>query len=282
MHDNYKIENTVYLNPEKEYLEKNIYPKFQEDYLKFKNELIKNSESRLNKTYYKFGDGDYFLFKNEKFGSTKPGVRDIKRSFKPLNIENILEFAHMQDKYFCEIINFYMMKEVINKPIDYPAEYLYASVANKWFFSQFDKITLIGSDVKLELIFELMKYSEYQDYLGIDKFYDYISIPQTGVLSNSTKVYRKIKNKVEQSKPDIFLMGIGLSQNILLPKLKNRVSVPLVSVGSGIDAIAGVMDIYRPYYGSWKNYRIKKSNLYKKIDDSVLYSTKSGPSVVFL
>ena len=159
------------------------------------------------------------------------------------------------------------------------AEYLYGSIANKWFFENFKKITIIGSETKLELIEELIKHQEYKDYLGIESFYDLIPIPQTGALSNSDKIYQKIKNKVKKSNPDIFLLGIGLAQNTLLHSLKEVSSAPLVSVGSGIDAIAGVIDIYRPYYGSWVNYRLNNSKIYKKIKDPVLYTTSKGINV---
>lgn len=275
----YKIQNSTYLNPEKEYSNPDLYPNFQEDYLKFQQVLIHDCQSKKNSTYYKFGDGDYLLFKNEKHGTTKPGVRDIKKSFKPLDVEMVKKYAHMHDKYFCEIINFNLMNEVLKKDIDFPAEYLYGSVANKWFFSSFKKITIIGSEAKLELIHELMKFQEYREYLGIEKFHNLISIPQTGALTNSDKIYKKIKNKVEKSNPDLFLLGIGLAQNTLMNSLKRSVTAPLVSVGSGIDAIAGVIDIYRPYYGSWTNYRLKTSNIYKKIKDPVLYTTSKGTNV---
>ena len=279
MHKIYQIENTMYLEPEEEYFNPGLYPNFQENYLKFKSELKNDSISKSSNSYYKFGDGDYLLFKNEKHGTTKPGVRDIKKSFKPLDIDNIKKFAHMHDKYFCEIINFNKMNNVLDKKIDFPAEYLYGSIANKWFFENFKKITIIGSETKLELIEELIKHQEYKDYLGIESFYDLIPIPQTGALSNSDKIYQKIKNKVKKSNPDIFLLGIGLAQNTLLHSLKEVSSAPLVSVGSGSDAIAGVIDIYRPYYGSWVNYRLNNSKIYKKIKDPVLYTTSKGINV---
>ena len=52
MHSIYEIENTEYLEPEEEYFDPSIYPNFQEDYLKFKELLIKESESKINNTYY--------------------------------------------------------------------------------------------------------------------------------------------------------------------------------------------------------------------------------------
>ena len=282
MHNIYNIENTKYLNFEKDYLNPDIYPNFQNNYIKFKKEILEDSKNSMNKTYYKFGDGDYLLFKNEKFGTTKPGVRDIKRSIKSLNIEEIKKYGNLHDKYFCEIINFKMIEEVLNREVDYPAEYLYASIANKWFLESFKKITIIGSETKLDLIDQLMKFPEYKEYLGIDKFHELIPIPQKGALTNSKKIFKSIKKQVENSNPDIFLLGIGLSQNTLMYYLKEVASAPLVSVGSGIDAIAGVIDIYRPYYGDWVNYRIKNSSIYDKIKDPVLYSTVDGPNVKYL
>ena len=44
--------------------------------------------------------------------------------------------------------------------------------------------------------------------------------------------------------------------------LKQSSKVPLISVGSGIDAVAGVIDIRRPYYGSWTNFRLKNSKIF--------------------
>ena len=79
MHKIYQIENTMYLEPEEEYFNPGLYPNFQENYLKFKSELKNDSISKSSNSYYKFGDGDYLLFKNEKHGTTKPGVRDIKK-----------------------------------------------------------------------------------------------------------------------------------------------------------------------------------------------------------
>lgn len=46
MHDIYKISNTQYLGSEKEYSDPTLYSTFQEDYLKFKDGLINDAESK--------------------------------------------------------------------------------------------------------------------------------------------------------------------------------------------------------------------------------------------
>ena len=116
-------------------------------------------------------------------------------------------------------------------------------------------------------------------YLGIDQFTDLIPIQQTGAVNDAKKIYRKISKKVSESDAEIFLLGIGHSQNFLLNDLKKISRAPLVCIGSGVDAIAGVIDIYRPYFGDWKNYRIKNLSLYEKIIDPVLNITSTGPNV---
>ena len=143
MNNIYKIQNTTYLDPEKDYFNPDLYPNFQEDYFKFKDVLIQDSQLEKNSTYYKFGDGDYLLFKNQKHGTTKPGVRDIKKSFRPLDIEKVKKYAHMHDKYFCEIINFDLMNEVLNKNIDFPAEDLNEVLLTNGFFQALKKLQLL-------------------------------------------------------------------------------------------------------------------------------------------
>ena len=288
MHNNYKIDNSTYLNPTKHYLDPETYPNFQRKFLEFKEELVSNSKENINNTYYKFGDGDYYLFKkNTEIGNLKPGRRDIKKNdFLAHNDEAFKEIkkgSQNCDKYLCEIKFMDLFKEVMgDKAIDYPAEYAYGIISSKWVFKNFNKIALIGSNKKLEIIKNLMEYSEYQEYLGIDKFEDYIGIPQVFGLSKRNSIYKKIRKKVEKSNAEIFLSGVGLLQNTLLSELKPHIKVPLVTVGVGIDAISGLVDVNRPYFGEWKNYQIKNLTIYKKINDTFMKTTNSKDVIKYL
>ena len=84
--------------------------------------------------------------------------------------------------YTCEIYpeNISKFNEVIpDTKIDYPAEYGYGLVANKWILQEFaGKIGLIGADSKLNIIENVIEAPQYQEYLGLEKFEDYISLPQ--------------------------------------------------------------------------------------------------------
>ncbi len=284
---NYYIKDSLYLNPTKHYKNKSYYPSFQEDFDKFKKELKYNSENKIASNYYKFGDGDYHILSKEFRGSASPGLRDLKKKDdlnKNLKLyKKIKKGSLLCDNYLCEIKFFDLFKEVMEDThINYPAEFSYGIISSKWVFNNFDKIGLIGSNEKLKIIENLMEYKEYQDYLGIEKFEDYIGIPQVYALSKGDSIYRKINSKIEKSNADIFLLGIGHVQNTLLHRLKKHSNAPMVCVGVGIDAIAGVVDKRRPYFGNWKNYRIRNLNVYKQLLDAFMKSSNDKDSVIYL
>jgi hypothetical protein len=267
--DNYKIQGTTNLDSHNCFNYDETYPKFQEDLDKFKNHLIDLVDNKESKTFYKFGDGDYhFLTKNE-VGSAKPGNRAISVSYQDINHKEFIDGVVLNDYYTCEIYpeNREMFNQVVpNRKIDYPAEYGYGLVANKWFFNEFSgKIGLIGASEKLYLIEELMKHDEYKEYLGLDNFNDYIHFPQKYACDNIDLVEEFVGKQLEESNSNIFLLGIGHSKSAILHRFKKYTNAVFMDVGAGIDNIAGCINIRRPYAGDWTNYRIKNYD-YSNID----------------
>ena len=65
-------------------------------------------------------------------------------------------------------------------------------------------------------------------------------------------------------------------------KLKKHSKVPMVCVGCGIDAIAGLVDIRRPYFGNWKNFQIKNLSLYEKVLDPMMKTTMNEDVIRYL
>tara|TARA_A100001011_G_C14322733_1_gene851756 strand:- start:26032 stop:26898 length:867 start_codon:yes stop_codon:yes gene_type:complete len=287
MDKTFKIENSLYLTPHETYFNKDNYPDFQSQFIEFKSKLVKESRNSINSTYYKFGDGDYYILSKQSVGTSKPGLRDIKKSVDlnkdDLFYKEIKDGSQQCDNYLCEIKFFNLFKEVMgDKKVSYPAEFAYGIISSKWVFKNFKKIGLIGSNEKLKIINELMKYEEYQSYLGINNFSSYIGIPQVYALSKSKSIYKKIKKKIENSDAEIFLLGIGHVQNTLLYKLKKHSKVPMVCVGCGIDAIAGLVDIRRPYFGNWNNFQIKNLSLYEKVLDPMMKTTMNEDVIRYL
>ena len=266
---NYEIEGTINLDSNPCFQSNETYPKFQEDLDKFKSHLKQLVDDKESKTFYKFGDGDYHFLNRNEVGSAKPGNRALSESYDNINHQAFIDGSKLNDYYTCEIYpeNRKMFKEVIgDREIDYPAEYGYGLVANKWFFKEFSgRIGLIGASEKLYLIEKLMKYDEYKEYLGLDNFNDYIHFPQKYACDDIDMVEEFVGNQLKESNSDIFLLGIGHSKSAILHRFKKYTDAVFMDVGAGIDNIGGCINIGRPYAGDWTNYRIKDYD-YSNID----------------
>tara|TARA_R110002012_G_scaffold187309_1_gene354302 strand:+ start:689 stop:1540 length:852 start_codon:yes stop_codon:yes gene_type:complete len=261
--NDYKIEGTINRDQNPCFTKVETYPFFQEELEAFKTHLISLVKNTKSATFYKFGDGDYRFLTRDGVGSAAPGRRALSKSYDQINHESFLEGAKNCDYYTCEIYpeNREMFYKVIDRKIDYPAEYGYGLVGNKWFFNTFKgKIGLIGADKKIELVETLMGYPQYQQYLGLTHFNDYIKIPQKFACDNLEETERMIGEQLKNSTSDIFLLGIGHVKSGLLHTLKKYKKAVYLDVGSGIDAIAGIVEIGRPYFGDWTNFQTRKYN----------------------
>ena len=269
MLDKYKISGTVNLDGHPCFNDPNTFPEFQTNLDTFKahvKQLVSNKES---KTFYKFGDGDYYFLKKEPRGSAKPGIRALKKPYFLINHKKFTDGAKKNDYYLSLIPEMHkkMFFETFGKEFDFPSEFVYGLTANKWLFKNFgSKIGLIGADKKIELISKLMDHDEYKEYLGLDKFSDYISIPQRFACDNLNKTKKNLINQIKNSESEVFLLGIGHVKSGVLHELKNYKKALYLDIGVGIDAIAGVININRPYFGNWKNFQFKNSSLYKEVD----------------
>tara|TARA_B100000123_G_C25736170_1_gene431617 strand:- start:96 stop:953 length:858 start_codon:yes stop_codon:yes gene_type:complete len=266
--DLYKIENTINLDQHNCFNNPNAFPQFQEGLEQFKfhiRQLVSNSEGV---TFYKFGDGDYRFLNADEIGSAKPGNRALSLPYDQIDLKAHRDGSKKCDFYTCEIYpeNIQMFSEVIGRDVDYPAEYGYGLVGNKWFTKTFDNIGLIGAKEKMVLVEELMTYSQYQDYLKLNKFNDYIHFPQKFAADDLNKLETIIKPQLEKSTSKIFLLGIGHAKSGILHKFSEwKPDSVFLDVGAGVDMIAGCINIRRPYAGDWTNFRIKNYD-YSNID----------------
>jgi hypothetical protein len=233
--------------------------------------LIVNSHQNGSPlTIYKFGDGDYYFLKRKHVGSAKPGNRALS---KPLSRREIGEFrrcANNADIYLCEIdgSNRRKFKRALNgRRPDYPAELIYGLVASRRLFGVPNaRFGLIGAREKLELISELIEKEEYQEYLGVTKFTDYICIPQRFSCDDLLQRRLELRDQLRRSSSSVFLVGIGHLKSGVLSEFPSYKSALYVDIGSGIDGLAGVIDTKRPYFGDWINFQIGNLEKYRTID----------------
>ena len=267
--DEYKIEGTVNNDQNPCFHNPDTYPEFQENLEDFKKLLVQLVENNESKTFYKFGDGDYYFLQKMPVGSATPGRRALSKSYESIGHEQFVEGAQLCDYYTCEIYpeNIAHYKEVIQRDIDFPAEYGYGLVTNKWLLQTFSgKIGLIGANTKMNIIENLMEAPQYQEYLGLEKFEDYISLPQKFACDDLDATEKMVGEQLEKSTSKIFLMGMGHVKSGLIHRLKKYTDAVFYDVGASIDAIAGVIDTDRPYAGDWTNYQIDEESLYDGVD----------------
>lgn len=269
MEEIYKIFGTSFINPPAEYFDDKTYPEFQNRLNEFKTLLKNQVLNNEGKSYYKFGDGDYFFLKKESIGSAKPGNRALSKGYWRINHKEFINGSKHNDYYMCELLkqNINYFNELFPFEIDFPAEFVYGLLSNKWLFSNFrNQIGIIGASEKIEIIKELMSKQQYQEYLGIEQFNDYISIPQKFACDDIKKTRELVKKQLSHTTSRIFLLGVGHVKsglNYLLPKYKQAI---YLDVGSGIDALAGIIDKKRPYFNNWTNFKLSDDSLYKNVD----------------
>ena len=267
--DQYKIEGTINNDQNPCFHDETTYPKFQEELEEFKHLLIELVYLNEPKTFYKFGDGDYYFLNKIPTGSATPGRRALSKSYDEINHDAFVKGAQECDYYTCEIypenrVNFI---DVIQRRIDYPAEFGYGLVTNKWLLKTFaGQIGLIGAGLKLNIIKNLMEAPQYQEYLGLEKFEDYISLPQKFACDDLEATEKMVASQLMKSTSKIFLMGMGHVKSGLIHRLSKYRNAVFLDVGASIDALAGIIDVDRPYAGDWTNYQIDDVQLYKGID----------------
>ena len=267
--DQYKIEGTINNDQNPCFHDETTYPQFQEELEEFKDLLIELVYLKEPKTFYKFGDGDYYFLNKIPTGSATPGRRALSKSYDEINHDAFVKGAQECDYYTCEIypenrVNFI---DVIQRRIDYPAEFGYGLVANKWLLKTFaGQIGLIGAGLKLNIIKNLMEAPQYQEYLGLEKFEDYISLPQKFACDDLEATEKMVASQLMKSTSKIFLMGMGHVKSGLIHRLSKYRNAVFLDVGASIDALAGIIDVDRPYAGDWTNYQIDDVQLYKGID----------------
>ena len=267
--DQYKIEGTINNDQNPCFHDETTYPSFQSELEEFKDLLKKLVEDNVSKTFYKFGDGDYYFLNKIPTGSATPGHRALSKSYDDINHDAFVKGAQECDYYTCEIypenrVNFI---DVIQRRIDYPAEFGYGLVANKWLLKTFaGQIGLIGAGLKLNIIKNLMEAPQYQEYLGLEKFEDYISLPQKFACDDLDATEEMVASQLMKSTSKIFLMGMGHVKSGLIHRLSKYRNAVFLDVGASIDALAGIIDVDRPFAGDWTNYQIDDVQLYKGID----------------
>jgi len=272
MHEIYKIPGAKHNMDSRQYFLKDPSwrPSFPQELEDFKQLIIDLVNKDKSATFIHFGDGDYYFLSAKSVGSASVGKRAISVPYHKIDIERFREGFKKCDYHCLEIFEFHqdMFKELFPDIKTLPTEFLYGLTMSRWFTKTFrGKIGLIGADKKIDIIKELMKNKDYQEYLGLDSFNDYIKIPQKYACDDIDNTIDMVKEQllIADKNTKIFLFGVGHVKSGLihhLPKIKNAV---YIDIGGCIDGLAGIYDPERPFALDWINHRIKNYD-YSQID----------------
>ena len=270
----YNIEGTIDINQnrkDKPYQDINAWPNYKKDFEKFKQYILDNFNSNTPRVLIRVYDGEFLFLQCKKLWNV--GKRHVSINLTPNFVEQFKNGALKCDKFSSHLTilpggsmhNLY--KNVFpNKKIDYPMEFFLAIVINKWIFKTFkNKIGLIGGQEKIKVIKKLMEYKEYREYLGIDYFEDYVSVPERFSCDDPKSLDEHLKFELSKCNSKIFLYGIGISKMALAYKFKHYHNAVYIDIGSGMSALAGTTTKKRPYSAGWTNFRIKNYD-YSKMD----------------
>ena len=253
--------DATYQNPK-------TWPTYKKDFESFKECLISDNTPRVLIRVY---DGEFWFLKKKKVGNV--GKRHVSVQLTDKFVEQFYVNSLKCDKLASHLTvmptgSMYKLYSSVykNKKIDYPMEFHYGIVFNKWIFKNFkNQIGLIGGAEKIKVIKELMKYEKYKQYLGIDFFTDYVSIPEKLSCNEPKKLEESINKQLLNSKSKVFLFGMGISKLCVAYKFKDFHPAIYIDIGVGLSALAGFITKHRPYANNWTNFRIKNYD-YSKVD----------------
>ena len=143
----------------------------------------------------------------------------------------------------------------------YPLHVVYALVANRDIFSlvKDKKIGFIGAKKKLNMISKLMNHEQYRTYTKLSKIQSYIAIPDFGACNYPDKLLNDILRESEKNPCDIYFVAAGIAKIYFMSELRDKLNCIVIDIGSGIDALAGIIPKDRQCFGKWVNFRIKKN-----------------------
>lgn len=266
----YQLPGCLNLDTSPELQLPDLASEFREGFNSFQRETSQLVATGKSATFFKFGDGDYHFLKASPVGSARPGNRALSRPYGEIDHPAFLDGARRCSYYMCELYptNRRLFAEALPKlSINYWAEYVYAGIATRWFTRQFSgRIGIMGSATKLRLIRDLLAHPLYQDFLGLDDFQDYIEVPDKFACDDLRATAGLVREQLSSAKSELIVLGVGHVKSGLLWQLPGMHEAVYMDIGSGIDALAGIVNRQRPFFGGWANYRLPEKERYEGID----------------
>jgi hypothetical protein len=234
------------------------WPTFKEDYEKFKEKILDGVKEKRGLVFLRLADGEFYFLEGQSVGNIPR--RHISKPISSINMSEFREGCYKADFIMTQLYGEWIQKYnsiFPDRKLDFPMEFAYSIVANKWIFKTFgNKIGLIGSAEKLNVIQKLMQSETYREYLGTESFADYIPVKERFTCDDVNSLELEIGERIKKSSAELFLFGIGMAKMAVAHRFKKYKDAVFIDVGCGISAMAGMTSLERPYFGGWTNFRL--------------------------
>jgi len=263
---------------------------FQEYYDNIVNEIEDSLKNNRPLSVIRSGDGEAYFLQEKYIGNI------VKRHLTTKNNNIDTDFwirQYLKNDIITYDANLNLRRlwtPIVGKDVIknyYPLHVVYALVANRDIFSivKDKKIGLIGSKEKLNIISELMNHKQYRDYTKLSQIQSYIGIPTIGACDYPNKLLNDIIKKAAKNPCDIYFVAAGISKIYFMSELRDKLNCIVIDIGSGMDALAGIIPKDRQCFGKWVNYKIQRNGSDSGVDvlsthSKRLYKYKTSKDVI--
>ena len=267
-HRSWHIPNTVNINPAPIY-QVPTDAEFLTGYGVFLDELDRLYASDHGSFVVRVNDGEFHFLRGSDTGNAVPG----RRHFRQLLPESTrMEFRSALEKAHLVGVNMnwswrddFITQEGLRGRV-IPAEYIYAGLASGHLIRKYPSLGIIGAEEKIDLIRRLLGWQEFREYVGLHESVEMIGIPQKFAGNATEEIAQYLISKVSESDRRLFIFGMGIAKLGIAERLARETGRFFLDVGIGVDALAGIVDPYRPYMGAWKNFQLLASDAYADVD----------------
>lgn len=263
----YKVEGTSNIDTEQcllpEYNNVDTWPSFFQDVFQLKRQILDAIQRCKPLHILRLHDGEFHFLNRKPIGNIP--LRHCSKDLTSLNMFEFIQGVQKAD-IVCTLLPFlndYQQKvqTITERKIDMPSEIIYALTASKWFLelSQTFTTVLIGDGQKLDIINQMKQFKQYNNTYNFQIF-KYIHVPSRFTCDSPQQIIHNILSELPDTF-DICLYGLGIGKLAIMHRVMEQKPGVYIDIGCGISALAGLVDVNRPYFGSWVNYALPTQSL---------------------
>ena len=250
---------------------------YEEFIKKLDNSLVRKTPMSI----VRLGDGEAYFLRGRLIGN-------VRRRHYTSDVPITDQLPKWHDYYHRHDFRLYDINWILRRlwlPIEgkkikkdyFPLTVVYAAVANRDLFQLIRgrSVGVIGPRTKIDILKRLCRSEEYMSYLKLKKIDQFITVSEKGLCDHPEETAADIVRQMNGHYCDIYLYGMGIAKLVIVPQIRDITRRVFLDIGSGLDAMAGIISRDKPSFGNWTNYVIKDFP-YETVD--ILWKNRFQPT----